>query len=203
MKRLKFVTEEEIANFAFSAFLLSTAGWALLEAQLIKGNARSQAHLLACACGLLLSAVAFRRCRLWWPTVAVPRAAGDASGAWFGRREMVFCFVLVATVGVLSAVFRMGSIALLILCVGGIGVVPWAKISFCRRHFFLSWAILGVGTSASVLLSATGSHIPFPYLLSAWAMWIVASALMLITYRGADGPSLQPAQEIRGRQEQR
>lgn len=203
MKRLKIVTEEEVANFAFSAFLLSTAGWGLLEAQLSKGNGRIQGHLLACVFGLLLCAVAFRRCRLWWPTVAVPRAAADASGARFGRRDIVFCFALLAVGGVLSAVLRMGSIALLILCVGGIGVVPWAKISFCRRHFFLSWAILGVGTVASVLLSATGSHIPFPYLLSAWAMWIVATTLMLITYRGADGPSSQPAQEILGWQEQR
>lgn len=182
------VTEEEIRNFAFSAFLLSTVGWFLVEAQLIKGGARLPAHLVTCFVGLLISAVALRRCRLWWTALAGSRANGAAGQHRFGRCDLAFCFALLAIAGVPGAVLKMGSISLLILCVGGMGVVPWAKIRFCLRHFVVSWAILAVGTSASILLSATGSHLPFPYLVSGWAMWFVATTLLLITYRGADGP---------------
>jgi hypothetical protein len=188
MKTSKMVTEEEIRNFAFSAFLFSTVGWILVEAQLIKGVARLPSHLMTCFVGLLISAVALRRCMLWWPVMAGSRAADEAGNNRFGPRDLVFCFALLAIAGAPGVFLRMGSISLLILCVGGIGVVPWAKISFCLRHFVVSWLILAVGTSASVVLSASGSTVPLPYLVSGWAMWIVATTLMLITFRGADGP---------------
>lgn len=184
--------EKLITNFAFSAFLFSTFGWILLETELAKNGAHLRAHLLASFLGLSLSALGFRRCKLWWPSFADTRTAAKPGQDRFGHAVWISCAALLAIGAALGSALKMGSIFVFFLCAGGLNLLPWTKINFGRLHYCVSWALLAAG-AASVLLTSTGSRMPFLYLLSAWGLWTIAVADLLVTYRGANGPPLRPA----------
>jgi hypothetical protein len=174
MKTFKIGTEREITNFAFSAFLFSIFGWALFEIQLLKLGARPKAHLLVSALALVLSGISYHRCRLWWPSF------NSAHGDWarfdaspYLVRDLYPCLGLAVTGAVLAFFVNTGSIVLLTLIAGVIGLLPWAKISFCRRHFFGSLVMLASG-GAAVLFSGPRAQFPFIYVLGAWVLWCVA-----------------------------
>ncbi|TFW29879.1 hypothetical protein [Massilia horti] len=186
MKTFKIGTEQEIRNFAFSAFLFSTFGWALLEIQLLGAHARPIAHLLASVPALPLSAVSFRRCRLWWPSFDDPHDDGAKFNAdrHFLRDDLCPCSALVVTGAVLAFFVNGGSIFLLGLVAGGISLVPWARIAFCNKHFFVSWTMLALG-GAAVLIVGPRAQFPFQYVIGAWVLWFIALTQLLVTYRGA------------------
>jgi hypothetical protein len=191
MRTPKIGTKQEITNFAFSAFLFSTFGWILLETQLIRVGARPTAHLVVSALALALSAISFHRCRLWWPSFNHPRDDDPKSDT--NRdilRDLCSCLGLLTAGAVLAFFVNAGSIVLLVLIAGGIGLVPWARIDFCRKHFFVSWGMLGCG-GAVVLVLGPRTQFPFGYLLGAWVLWFVAVVELLVTYRGASRPVIE------------
>jgi hypothetical protein len=96
---------------------------------------------------------------------------------------------------VLAFFVNTGSIVLLTLIAGVIGLLPWAKISFCRRHFFGSLAMLASG-GAAVLFSGPRAQFPFIYVLGAWVLWCVALVELLVTYRGASRPANEYRKQI-------
>jgi hypothetical protein len=193
MKTLEIGTRQEITNFAFSAFIFSTFGWALLEMQLIRNEARPTAHLLVALIALALVGVSFRRCRLWWP--GLNHAGDDGAKPFADRyapRDLYPCLALLTAGAVLAFFVSAGSVFLLVLMASAIGVVPWARIGFCRKHFFLSWGLLAAG-GALVLLAGPRSASPFPYLFGAWVLWFVALMELLVTYKGASRPPIERA----------
>lgn len=182
-------TEAAYINLAFSTFLFSTWGWALLEMQLVKVVAPLAIHLLASTLGVLLSALTFRRCRLWWPTFNNARTAAKPSRDLYRPRDLGSCLLLMTIGGVVAAAMNYGSITLFILCAGAVSLVPWAKLAFCRQRFFVSWAMLTAGATVTML---AGSHsAPLLYPLSAWALWLIAVMELLATIGGARSPALR------------
>lgn len=166
------------ANFAFSAFVLAIFGWALVETQLITSAAGAQAHLLASALGMAISATALRRCLRWWsvlPSAVVRRPVrkGDHIG------NVISCFSLVAAGGVFALLEKAGSITLFLGYAGVFSFAPWTRISFCRRHFFISCAMLSAG--AASIAVARGTAGPILNLFYAWVLWSIALSELLIT----------------------
>ena len=180
------------ANFAFSAFVLAVFGWALVEIQLITSTAAIQAHLLASALGLAISEIALRRCRRWW---AVP--PGDAAACRPRRNRahivnVAACFALAAA-GCLFALFeKAGSILLFVGYAGAFSFIPWSRISFCRRHFFISCAMLAAGAASIAITRGTAE--PILNLFYAWVLWSIALSELLITARGNWRATSRPEQ---------
>lgn len=171
------------ANFAFSGFLFSVFGWALFETQLFTLGAGVRVHLLASGLGCAVSAIAFRRCRLPWLSFV---DAGDAVEHPAPNHprigDLASCVALVAAACVFALSAQAGSIAFFALCAGMFSLLPWSRFAFCRRHFFISCAMLGVG-AASVFFMSRGKQAPFIHLFYAWFLWLIAITELLFTLK--------------------
>jgi hypothetical protein len=175
-------TKPAAANFAFSAFLFSVFAWALIETQLFNGAAGFRAHLLASAFGLGVSAIALRRCRLWWSLFAdTDTAVNRATPNRYHIGDVASCVALVAAGCVLALSGKVGSLALFAICAGAFSLAPWSRFVFCRRHFFVSCSMLGAG-AASILMVERATVGPFIYPLWALFLWMIAVSELLITW---------------------
>jgi hypothetical protein len=184
------------ANFAFSAFLFSVFGWALLETQLFNAAAGVGGHLFISAFGLAITAIALRRCRLWWPLFADAGEGAKRSSTRDHIGDVIGCVALVAAGCVLGLSAKTGSIALFAICAGAFSLVPWSRIGLCRRHFFISCAMLGTG-AASILVVARDTRHPLIYLLWAWIFWVIALSELLVTWnRNRDRPAISRPEPI-------
>ena len=169
------------ANFAFSAFLFSVFGWALMEAQLFNVAAGFKAHLLVTVCGLGVSAVALRRCRLWWSSFAAMDSPINRSAPnQYRISDVTSCVALVAAGCVLALSAKTGSLALFAICAGAFNLAPWSRFTFCRRHFFTSCSMSCAG-AVSVFIVTKATVEPFSYLLWVWFLWMYVLADLLTT----------------------
>jgi hypothetical protein len=175
------------ANFAFSAFILAIFGWALVETQLFSATTGVKAHLLASAFGLVISAIALRRCRRSWALLPdAPVGNRDHIG------NVASCAALAAAGCLFALAGKAGSITLFVIYVGVFSFVPWSRIAFCRRYFFVSCAMLGVG-AASILI-ARGTAGPIINLFYAWVLWSIALSELLITSKRDRPATSRPEQ---------
>lgn len=180
------------ANLAFSAFLFSIFGWALFETQLFNLAAGVRVHLLTSACGCVISATAFRRCRLSWLLfVDADAVVGRLATNRYHIGDVGSCVALVAAGCVLALSAKPGSIALFSICAGAFSLAPWSRIVFCRRHFFISCAMLGAG-AVLVCLIVKGDRDPLRYLFCAWVLWVIAISDLLITWKRDRPATLRP-----------
>ena len=175
------VAKPTAANFAFSAFLFSVFGWALMEAHLFNVAAGFKAHLLVTVCGLGVSAVALRRCRLWWALFAEMDASANRSTSNRDcTNDVTSCAALVAAGCVLALSAKTGSLTLFAICAGVFNLAPWSRFVFCRRHFFTSCALLGAG-AVPVFIATRATVAPFSYLLWTWFLWMYVLVALLTT----------------------
>jgi hypothetical protein len=171
------------ANLAFSALLYALHGWGVLEAQLIVAKAGLRLHLVVGTVGLVLSAVAFCRCRAWWPALADWRGAGGPAGR-ARLADLVSCIALACAGSALGLCAKSGSIGLFASASMLFSVVPWSRIGFCRRQLFNSCALLVAGTWAT-LFAAGPWPAPIITLVWAWGFWLIAVAELLVTFTRA------------------
>lgn len=169
------------ANFAFSAFILAIFGWALVETQLFSATTGVKAHLLASAFGALISAIALRRCRRSWALLPDSPVRDR-----YHIGNVASCAALAAAGCLFALAGKAGSITLFVTYAGVFSFVPWSRIAFCRRYFFVSCAMLGVG--AASILVARGTAEPIRNLFYAWVLWSIALSELLLTSK-----RLQPA----------
>jgi hypothetical protein len=185
------------ANFAFSAFLFSVFAWALMEMQLFNVGAGFRTHLLVTALSLGASAVAFRRCRLWWSIFADTDAAVTRSAPnRFRIGDLTSVVALVAAGCVLALSAKTGSLTLFAMCAGAFSLAPWSRFAFCRRYFFTSCSMLGAG-AMSILIVTRATAEPFSYLLWAWFLWMIALVALLTTWTSDRAAISQPGPIVR------
>ena len=199
------VLKQTAANFAFSAFLLSMFGWALLETQLFNVAAGFKTHLLVNACGLAVSAVALRRCRLWWSLFTETDALTDPSVPnRYRMRDITSCIALVTAGCALTLCAKTGSLTLFAICAGAFSLTPWSRVVFCRRHFVTSCMMLGAGAVSVFIVTKTPAA-PLSFFLCAWFLWMYALIALLTTLTSERPASSQPrpipAAELRSSQQ--
>ena len=169
------------ANFSFSAFFFAVFAWLLIEAALFSVAGGFQVHLLNTAFSIGVSAIALRRCRLWWSLFAdLDSSMNRAAPNRYHISDVTSCVALVAAGCLLGLSASTGLLTLFAICAGAFNLVPWSKFAFCRRHFFTSCLMLG-GGAVSVLLATRSTIGPFSYLLWAWFLWIYALTALLTT----------------------
>lgn len=179
------------ANFAFSGFLFSVFGWALIEAQLLHVAAELKAHLLVAACGLGTSAVALRRCGLWWRSFAALDASINRPASNRYRiSDVTSCVALAAAGCVLAFSAKTGSFVLFAICAGAFTWAPWSRFVFCRKHFFTSCSMLSAG--AVSILIVTRITVNPGYFLWAWFLWMYALVALFFTITSGPPTTSQP-----------
>lgn len=169
-------------NFAthslFGAFVLTVFGWGLLQAWCLQVRAGVLLHLVVALPGLVQCGIILYRYHQHWPIA--PKHASDQqpnvrNHAW-GRA--LAPYLLLIAVGAVAALFVMAeSFFLVMLAALGLVMVPWARISICVHHFFLSSLSLLIGAALPVFVR--GSLHPLYHLLTAWALLAVACIALL------------------------
>lgn len=169
------------ANLAFNALFFSLVGWGSLQAALFIAGAGVGSHLLACALGLAFSATAFHRCRVWWPSLTnAGVTAGHSAANRSSLADVSACIALIAAGGILALSAKTGSVALISLFAAVFNLVPWSRMSYCGKHFFISHALLDMG--AVTILYIAAQDIMF-YFASAWIFWLIAASDLLATLK--------------------
>ena len=180
------------ANFSFSAFFFAVFAWSLIEAVLFSVAGGFRVHLLNTAFSIGVSAIALRRCRLWWSLFAVLDSSINGSAP--NRHhisDVSSCVALVAAGCLLGLSASTGLLTPFAICAGAFNFVPWSKFVFCRRHFFTSCSLLG-GGAVSVLLVTRSTVDPFSYLLWAWFLWTYALTALLTTSKSQPSAISRP-----------
>lgn len=166
------------ANLAFSGFLFSILSLVLVEALNFKANAGVRQHILAASVGLLISAVALRRCRIAWPGLVNKKELTCRDGA---RSPMVDAAggLLLTTMGAALALLTLTqSVTLFGIGALCISLTPWSRIPFCRNHFFSSCATVLISGACGLLIIRSPAD-PFILILAAWSMSMVACVAVL------------------------
>lgn len=180
--------ESATANLTFSVFFCSILGWLAFEILLFQRGAGIRLHLVVTLIGGIISNLALRRCRTWWPGFGRSNSGTRVSSRDYGASDVLPCLALAGIGGLWGLSITFGSYSLFSFCLAGLILFPWSRISFCLRHFFISNAMLALGAGA-ILMS--GGHLAtegnvvvlFPYVFNAWALWIIAVSLVVLTYR--------------------
>jgi len=170
------------SNLSFNAFFFSILGWGLFEMLLFQQGAGIRPHFMVTLVGGIICAIALWRCRVWWPGFGSSGFRIGPSSHGSGIKD-AFSFLVLAGIGALVGLSaKSGSCFIFMLCLAGLNLFPWSRISFCLRHFFISCAVLTLG-AGGILMSGGASLEPFPYLFDAWALWAIAASTVLVTYR--------------------
>lgn len=189
------------SNLAFSAFFFSILGWFLFETLLFQRGAGLRPHLMVTLIGGIISTIALRRCRVWWPGFGNSGSGMRVSMNEYGIKDLFSSLVLAGIGALVGLSAKSGSCFLFVLCVAGLNPLPWSRISFCQRHFFISNVVLTLGVGG-VLMSGEDSLEPFLYMFDAWALWAIAISTVLATYRKPGAAiveahiSLRPAEDV-------
>jgi hypothetical protein len=184
------------ANLTFSVFFCSILGWGVFEIVLFQCGGGIRLHLMATLIGGIISTLALRRCRTWWPGLRSFDSGTQVPSNGYGTRNVLPCLALAGIGGLWGISIKSGSCSFFAFCVAGLIFFPWSRISFCLRHFFISSAVLVVGAGGALV--SGGALMPggtllslFPYMFDAWALWVIASCLVLATYRKAGATMAQ------------
>ena len=134
---------------AFSALLLFTLGWVILEMLLFEGRARASAHVVVLAFGCVICGFSLHICRSWWTRLEDGAIGPTVSSAGTIYRTAFSCLALGAIGGTIGLVTNIGSCFLLVLFAGGLCFAPWSRMTFCRTHMYVAGAILILSAEAS------------------------------------------------------
>ena len=168
-------------NFAFGALLFALFGWMNLEVLLLKVHAPIGGHALTCTFGLLLSAIACRRYRIWWGPLARSEQA-CATRRRSGVGQLANGVALAAAGCALGYSMTMGLLATTAILAGVLALIPWCRSSFCRQHCYVAQVLPAAGGLPMLVFAARLRH---PIVLSAytWALWSLAALLLLSILR--------------------
>ena len=176
------------ANLTFSVFFCSILGWSVLEILLLQRGGGIRLHLAVIFIGCIISSLALRRCRTWWPGFGSITPGTQAASRGYSAGDILPCLALAVIGGLWGLSIKSGSCTLFMFCIAGLIFFPWSRISFCLRHFFVSSAVLVLGAGAALVsggvLAPAGNPVALlPYMLDAWALWVIAVSLVALTYR--------------------
>lgn len=176
------------ANLTFSVFFCSILGWGVFEILLFQHGGGIRLHLTVALIGGMISSLALRRCRAWWPGFGSSNPGAQVSSGGHSGSDVLPCLALAGIGGLWGLSIKSGSCTLFTFCMAGLIFFPWSRISFCLRHFFISSAVLALGAGAPLVsggvLAPGGNPVAlFPYMLDAWALWVIAVLLVGLTYR--------------------
>ena len=167
-----------IGNGAFSVFVFSILGWALIEAWCVAIAAPIAFQILAALIGIAIAAIGCRRYRAQWPALPPEQVRSN------GMRKFGVacgCLLVVITGNVLGRLALSQFISPMLVFAMGLTFVPWSRVPLCRRNFFKS-SILFVSGAAYPLVFSTISTDPIHLLAAAWALWSVACIALLHKY---------------------
>jgi hypothetical protein len=168
--------ETSRASFPFSALVFALFGWINVEVFLLTANAGIGAHLMSFAYVTVLSAMAYRRCRVWWPLSGRNSTEpGHSTPVLIGHG-----LALAAAGCTLAHSMRTGFVTPAVICAAVLCFVPWSKSRFCQRYFFASHALLIAGW-IPVLLTQTRQQASIMTLACTCSMWALAAGLILAT----------------------
>jgi hypothetical protein len=169
--------DRSIRNSGFGALLCFSLGLVLLEAWLIRLDARPGAHLLT-AGGAVVAALAYRA--LAGRYRAARQRSFDHIGDGRGIRPGALALALPG-VALLIAFGYAGALALasgVVTLFGAFAIVacsfPWSRVGLCRTRILLPSALV-IGTALLALPRL--DQLPHPLLLplSVWMLWLTAS----------------------------
>ena len=131
-KRIAGLTDTSRASLGFSALVFALFGWINLEVILFAANAGVGAHLMSFAFGIVLSTMAYRRCRAW-----LTLSGGDSAGPPHSTSGLIGSGIALTAVGcALAYSMRTGFVTPTVICAAVLCFFPWARSRFCYRYFF-------------------------------------------------------------------
>lgn len=131
------------ANFGFGALFFTLFGWINVEILAVSNSASIRGQLLTFAIGASLSTLGYRRYQTWWTPLA-QSMRGEAPQSSF-RTHWGAIVLLVGAGFFLACTMRMDLFTSVALGAGSLTFIPWARSSFCKKHFFASHALLVSG----------------------------------------------------------
>ena len=170
------------ANLTFSVFFCSILGWGVFEILLFQRGGGIRLHLTVILIGAIISSLALRRCRTWWPGFGSSNPGTQVASRGVSASDVLPCLALAGIGGLWGLSIKSGSCFLFTFCMAGLILFPWSRIGFCLRHFFISSAVLALGAGAA-LVSGGNPVALFPYMFDALALWVIAVSLVGLTYR--------------------
>jgi hypothetical protein len=172
--RDNFRFQTTINNCAFSGFVFSIFGWALLHAWGFQVRAGAAMHVVTALFGLGLAAITFRRYRLYWERPQSKEGFNISNAGW--------CLLLLAIGNVLGQLVLAGWVLPLAIFSIGLNFVPWSKVPLCRRHFFASCTLIGVAIAGTLLVAGNASAGPMKFPIASWVFWGSACVALLRKY---------------------
>lgn len=166
------------ANLAFTGFLFSILAFTLAEALNAKANAGLRQHVVTASIGVLVSAVALRRCRLTWPGLANPKAQVPGHAAAWNRTDAAAGLLLIVIGSALALLTRTGSLTLFGLGAVCISMTPWSRIPLCRHHFFASCATVLISGACGLVFAVRPTDSLYLVLVT-WALSVISCAAVL------------------------
>ena len=165
--------DRSIRDCGFGALLCYSFGLVLLEAWLIRLEAKPFAHLLT-ACGALVAVIAY------WGLLRRYRAASQRAFAASGDSTLAFGGVaLLAGFGYAGALaLASGVITLFAAFAVAACSLPWSRIPLCRTHILPPCALV-IGTALLALPRL--DQLPHPLLLplAIWILWLASCGAWL------------------------
>ena len=176
------------ANLTFSVFCCSILGWGVFEILLFQRGRGIRSHLTVILIGVMITSLALHRCRTWWPGFGNSNPGTQAASRGYSAGDILPCLALAVIGWLWGLSIKSGSCTLFMFCMAGLIFFPWSRISFCLRHFFVSSAVLVLGAGAALVSGGVpapdGNVVALlPYMLDAWALWVIAVSLVALTYR--------------------
>lgn len=184
MEENKMKLETSIRNSGFSMLLCCVLGFVLLEAFIVHSGGKPFAHALVISVGALAAFVIHRALVPYYVTAPVLSNRTTVSAKVVGIANMA-CWGLLVVFGYAGMVaLSSGLITLFAIFAVCAGIIPWSKITPCRKYILPPMALIVAGTVLGML---TLDQIPHPifFLLGVWMSWMVAvfSWLVNIFYR--------------------
>lgn len=166
-------------NSLFGALLLAASGWGLCHAWAVLIGAGAFIHLLISIPALTMCGLVLYRCSLHWPArMANLRRPLADKGMRPNTPALAWLLTLLAMGIALALLVNSGSLFMLAMAAGGVLLIPWTKISFCRDHFLVSVLVVETGAGVGFGQVRTFAHLMF-YPLCALAFFMIAVLALL------------------------
>lgn len=176
MKTNSLQLKAPIGNGAFSAFVFSVVGWALIQTWCVAVAAPIVFQALAALIGICLAALGRRRYRLHWPALPPEQQRSNRTRKIL---DAGCCLLLLITGSILGQLVLAGWMFQLFIFGLGMTFVPWSRFPFCRRNFLVSGILFGAGVAYLLIFSAVPAD-SVRLLVAAWTLWSVALCALLL-----------------------
>jgi uncharacterized membrane protein len=163
----------------FSGLQCASLSFFLLEACLIRLDARPAAHAASIVIAALLAAMVYRGIAAY-RSVATSFMLGSVrcENTLFSLSHLVSALLLVG-IGYMGVIaLRSGWATLAALYVACIFLFPWVKLALCRKNLPAAWLTTSLGVALGFL---TADPLPQPALLAfaVWSLWITTMGAWL------------------------